>query len=241
MRKRREGSLVQLTFMPRIFPVNCYLYEEEKELTLIDAALGYSAKGILRTAKDIGKPISRIVLTHAHGDHVGALDAIKEVLPEALVYISKRDARLMKGDVSLDPGELDLPIQGMVPKKLRTKPDVLLQDGDRIGTLTSVSTPGHTPGSMSFLTQDGAVIAGDAFQTRGGIAVTGNLRPKFPFPAWATWSKEMALESAIKLLALDPKLLAVGHGNWIKEPKAAIQRAIKTASQQQVKDVEQHA
>ena len=51
--------------------------EEEAGLTLIDAALPYSAKGILQAEK-IGKPITKIVLTHAHDDHIGALDALKK-------------------------------------------------------------------------------------------------------------------------------------------------------------------
>ncbi|MES9793628.1 MBL fold metallo-hydrolase, partial [Priestia megaterium] len=38
--------LYQLTFLPRFFPVNCYLVEEKDSLTLIDAALPYSASGI---------------------------------------------------------------------------------------------------------------------------------------------------------------------------------------------------
>jgi len=69
-------------FLPRAFPVNCYLVEEEDGLTLVDAALSRSAKGILREAGAIGKPIVRIVLTHAHSDHTGALDDLKQALPD---------------------------------------------------------------------------------------------------------------------------------------------------------------
>lgn len=64
--------------MANVFPVNCYLVEEEEGLTLIDAALPYSSKGILMVAESIGKPITKIVLTHAHEDHLGALDSIKK-------------------------------------------------------------------------------------------------------------------------------------------------------------------
>ncbi|MCT6816648.1 MAG: MBL fold metallo-hydrolase, partial [Lysinibacillus fusiformis] len=41
------NAVYQLSFMPRIFPVNCYFVEEQHELTLIDAALPYSAKSIM--------------------------------------------------------------------------------------------------------------------------------------------------------------------------------------------------
>lgn len=73
MRIVRKHTIFQLTFLPRLFPVNCYLVDEPDGLTLIDAALPYSAKGILKAAETIGKPITRILLTHAHQDHVGPL------------------------------------------------------------------------------------------------------------------------------------------------------------------------
>jgi glyoxylase-like metal-dependent hydrolase (beta-lactamase superfamily II) len=216
--------------MPRVFPVNCYLVEEDDGLTLIDAALPYSLKGILRAADRIGKPIARIVLTHAHSDHVGALDALKRNLPQVPVCISARDARLLAGDRSLDPGEPDTPVRGGVPKRIDTRADILLRDGDRIGSLLALAAPGHTPGSMAFLdTRNGALIAGDAFQTRGGIAVSGQVRPLFPFPAWATWNKRAALESARKLRDVNPTLLAVGHGEPLKRPGTMMDRAIAEA------------
>lgn len=231
MKITRHGHLVQVSFMPRLFPVNCYLIEEGESCTLIDAALPYSADGILRAAAaTTGKPLTRIVLTHAHDDHVGALDALKAKHPEIQVYISARDARLLEGDISLDPEEAQTPIRGGVPKKIKTRADVLLKDGDRVGSLQVISSPGHTPGSISLLdTRTGALVAGDAFQTRGGIAVSGMLRPLFPFPALATWSAETALASAQKLAALKPALLAAGHGRMIGHPADAMRRAIEQA------------
>lgn len=232
MRLTQESTLYQLSFLPRSFPVNCYLVEEDDGLTLIDTALPYSAKAILETAHNIGKPIVRIVLTHAHDDHVGALDELKEKLPDVPVYISSRDARLMAGDRSLDEDEPDTPIRGGVPKKLKTRADILLEDGDRIGSLMAIATPGHTPGSMSFIDKrNNFVIAGDAFQTRGGVAVSGQLTPWFPFPAMATWNKKVALKSAVRLRKYQPVLLAVGHGRMLKYPEDAIERAIKEAEE----------
>lgn len=230
MRFIRKNTVYQLTFLPRFFPVNCYLIEEDEELTLIDAALPYSAKGILKAAEDIGKPITRILLTHAHEDHVGALDALKQNLPNVSVYVSERDNRLMSGDRSLDPNEPNTPIRGGVLKKLQTRADVLLKEGDRIGSLIAIATPGHTPGSMSFLdTRNDACIVGDAFQTIGGIAVSGYFQPLFPFPAMATWNKEVALKSAYKIREYRPSLLGAGHGNMLEQPGTAIDRAIANA------------
>ena len=232
MRLIKNGYLYQVTFMANFFPVNCYLVEEEEGLTLIDAALGFCAKGILQAAEKIGKPITKIILTHAHEDHVGALDAIKERLPDVPVYISTRDHRLMNGDRSLDAHEDNTLIKGGVPKKLKTRANVLLKEGDLIGSLTAIETPGHTPGSLSFLDlRTKAVIAGDAFQTRGGVAVAGDVKPLFPFPAFGTWSKRTALASAKKLVSYEPKLLAVGHGEMIENPVPIMERAIQHLEQ----------
>ncbi|WP_019910854.1 MBL fold metallo-hydrolase [Paenibacillus sp. HW567] len=230
MRVTQEGHLLQLTWMPRFFPVNCYLVEEADGLTLVDAAMPFSVKGIMDTAARLNKPITRIVLTHAHGDHVGALDELKKRIPEAKLYISERDAALLRGDRSLRADEPQTPIKGSVPTKIASKPDVLLHEGDSIGSLTAISTPGHTPGSMSFLDErTGALIVGDAFQTFRRTAVSGTVVPGFPFPAMATWNKAQALSSAIKVLELSPKLLAVGHGNLLKAPGEQIKQAIHTA------------
>lgn len=227
MRLIKKGYLYQVTFMANVFPVNCYLVEEEDGLTLIDAALSYFSKGILKAADSIGKPITKIVLTHAHEDHVGALDSIMDQLPDVHVYISVRDNRLMNGDRSLDKEEDQTPIKGGVPKKLKTRATILLKDGDQIGSLTGIESPGHTPGSMSFFDiRTKALIAGDAFQTRGGIAVAGDVKPLFPFPAFGTWSKMTALKSAKKLADLEPSLLAVGHGEMIENPTSKMKQAI---------------
>jgi glyoxylase-like metal-dependent hydrolase (beta-lactamase superfamily II) len=228
MKVTKEKTVYQLTFLPWFFPVNCYLIEEEDDLTLIDTALPFSVKGILKTAALIGKPITRIFLTHAHEDHVGALDGLKTALPNAKIYISKRDARLLAGDKSLDPEEPNTPIRGGVPQNLKTShPDVLLEDGDQIKSLLTVNSPGHTPGSAAFLvTRNNCLIAGDAYQTQGGIAVAGKIQPLFPFPAMGTWNKKIALESARKLVQLQPTLLATGHGQMIVHPEEAMKRAI---------------
>ncbi|GFN31765.1 MBL fold metallo-hydrolase [Paenibacillus xylaniclasticus] len=228
------GKVHQLSFMPSLFPVNCYLVEEDNELTLIDCALPYSAKGIMNTAAAIGKPITHIALTHAHGDHIGALDELKRQLPEAKVSISARDARLLRGDRSLDQHEHQQPIRGGVPKPgaIQTVPDLLLSEGDRVGSFEVIVSPGHTPGSISFWEPNSRIlIAGDAFSLRGGTAVSGKVVPLFPFPAMATWSKEQAVMSAERLLQLEPAVLAVGHGSMLHHPQQSMSRAIAQARQ----------
>ncbi|WP_369681898.1 MBL fold metallo-hydrolase [Alicyclobacillus macrosporangiidus] len=229
MRVTSFGNCVQLTFYPGVFPVNCYLVREDDGLTLIDTGLPSSAKAILAAAQRLDMPIQRIALTHAHGDHVGALDTLREALPDAEVMISARDARLLRGDTSIDPAEPQVGVRGSV-KPCKTHPTRLLTAGDRIGSLEVISCPGHTPGHVAFLdARDRTLIAGDAFQTKGGVAVAGTVRPLFPFPALATWHRPTALNSAKHLRQLHPSHLAVGHGNILVDPLDAMDAAIQMA------------
>lgn len=230
MEIKKVDTIVQLSFMPKVFPVNCYFVEEGNGLTLIDAALPYSAKSIIHVAKKMGKQITRIIITHAHSDHIGALDKLKELLPDCQVCISSRDALLLDGNTTLLPHEKNTPIRGGIPKNSKTKPDVLLEEGNRVGSLEVIATPGHTPGSITlFDTRNRSLIVGDAFVTRGGLAVSGMMNPFFPFPALATWDKCTALESAKKLIDYKPSLLAVGHGKMLKQPEKLLEQAIAEA------------
>jgi glyoxylase-like metal-dependent hydrolase (beta-lactamase superfamily II) len=230
MRSRTYGRyLTQLTRFPHAFPMNCYLVREDDGLTLIDTTMLGRADDILRAAAVLGAPIVRIALTHAHSDHVGHLDALHAALPEAAVLVPAREARFLAGDRTLDPAEQHDSLKGSW-KTCTTRPTRSLAPGDRVGSLEVVASPGHTPGHQSFFDpREGTLIAGDAFQTQAGIAVSGVMRPLFPFPAMATWDRSAAVESAIRLQALNPARLAVGHGPVIEEPRQAVDHAIKEA------------
>src|SRR5919206_2583626 len=115
---RHTDHLVRLC---RLGAVNAYLVVEDDGLTLVDTMLPKSQSDILDAARDLGRPIVRIALTHAHGDHVGSLDALAAALPEAEVSISARDARLLARDKSLDPGEPQAKLRGSYPGA-KTKP-----------------------------------------------------------------------------------------------------------------------
>lgn len=67
--------------------VNAYQVREDDGLTLIDTMLRGSAGKIIAGAEVSGAPIVRILLTHAHADHIGSLDALRQRLPEAEVII----------------------------------------------------------------------------------------------------------------------------------------------------------
>jgi glyoxylase-like metal-dependent hydrolase (beta-lactamase superfamily II) len=230
-------NLIQLTRLPRLFPVNCYLVREDDGFTLIDTGLPGSAAAILAAAQAHGAPIRRIVLTHAHMDHVASLDALHAALPNAEMLISARDARFLAGERSLDAGETQGKLRGSY-QTCQTRPTRTLAPGDRVGSLEAIAAPGHTPGHMAFFdTRNRALIAGDAFQTRGGVAVSGTLKPLFPFPAIGTWHAPTALASARALRALEPALLAIGHGVVLAEPLPAIDLAIAEAAHHLKEDV----
>jgi len=226
---RLGTNLIQLTKWPVAFPMNCYLVLEEDGLTLVDSTMSSPADDVAAVVKQLGKELRRVALTHAHGDHVGGVAGVRQRFPGVEVSISERDAPILAGDKTLLSTEPQGEVKGFFAK-VDWKPDRILEPGDRVGSLEVIASPGHTPGHIAFLDmRDRALIAVDAFQTRGGIAVSGILRPLFPFPAMATWSKQTALASAVALRALDPTLLAVGHGDAIRKPTAVMDRAIETA------------
>jgi glyoxylase-like metal-dependent hydrolase (beta-lactamase superfamily II) len=223
---RHTPNLIRLS---RLGAVNAYLVVEDDGLTLVDTMLPRSHSAILDAARELGWPIVRIALTHAHGDHVGSLDALAEALPQAEVSISARDARFLGGDRTLNPGEPESKLRGSYPTT-KTRPGLELQPGDRVGSLEVVAAPGHTPGQVAFLdTRDRTLIAGDAYSTLGGVATSARVNPRFPLPGLATWDRPTALRTARELRALDPPRLAVGHGNVVESPAAAMDAAIARA------------
>src|SRR5204862_2266060 len=73
MKTRHElPDLVRLT---RLGFVNAYLVHEDDGLTLVDTMMSGSANGLIDAARTLDRPVVRIVLTHAHVDHAGSLDA----------------------------------------------------------------------------------------------------------------------------------------------------------------------
>lgn len=224
-------SKSNFTRIRRFGIVNVFLVEEDDGLTVIDTALPGTQRKIVQGAGILGQPIRRILLTHAHDDHVGSLDALHEAVPDAEVLITARDARILGGDRSLDDDEPQDKLRGGL-KGAKTKPTRTIADGDMVGSLRVIATPGHTPGHISLIDErDGTLYAGDVYSTLGGMATTATVNPLFPLPAKATWHRETELESAAKLIELDPERLAPGHGRVIELPvpdmRAMVERARK--------------
>jgi glyoxylase-like metal-dependent hydrolase (beta-lactamase superfamily II) len=214
-------NLIQLT---KFGLMNAYLVREDDGFTLVDTTMS-AADDLIAAATAAGGEIKRIVLTHGHSDHVGSVDGLAAKLgPGVPVMISDIDARILAGE-SVDFGPTGTKRGGW--PKLTTALDTSLTPGGRVESLEVVAAPGHTPGQWAFLdTRDQSLIVGDAFSSIGGVAVPSRFKAAFPLPYLATCDRPTALSTAKSLRALNPSVLAVGHGRATENPGSAMDQAI---------------
>ena len=231
---KTTSATENLTQVTRLGAVNAYLVrEDDGSLTVVDTGVPGTHHALLITAKSLGGKIKRVLLTHAHSDHTGSVQALLHALPKIEILIASRELRLLRGDFSLDPGESESNVPVIFFKPMPDLPVTTFEWGETIGALEAVSTPGHTPGHTAFLDKrDGTLLAGDAFQVKGGVAVSGVLRPSFPIPALANWDKSTSLASARKLRNLAPKRMALRpRRNPRKPPRRNGQRDQRSSLQ----------
>jgi len=135
---------------------NCYILSKNGYALIIDP--GDEAEKIIEriTALDV-YPVS-ILLTHAHFDHIGALDAVRRKY-DIPVYIHE-----LEEDALLDP---ELNLSSITDKPFTTNPadKIIYSDGPySIGPFNFdiKHTPGHSVGSVSFIfNDDKVVVSGD--------------------------------------------------------------------------------
>lgn len=169
---------------PTFMGVNSYLVSDSEtgEAALIDCGRGY--KKITEYAAEHGLKIGKILLTHGHFDHIMEVGKWKG---SAAVYIHENDHEMM-----LRGGAPDGFFLGS--HTVSASADVLLKGGEKIkvGDLSFevIHTPGHSPGSVSYLT-DGAIFTGDTL-FKGSFG-------RYDFPLG---SKSELSESLKKLFAL---------------------------------------
>lgn len=139
-----------------------------------------------------------ICITHGDVDHIGSALAMRDGLGGKI-------AASLAEQPYLEQRERYPGLKGYIPKGKPIHPELVLEEGDRVGDFRVVATPGHTPGHISlFRAADGVLIAGDACQTRGG-----RLRPG---PALLATDPARARSTFDRLMALNPRLILPGHG-----------------------------
>lgn len=134
---------------------NAYIvHNENKDAIIVDP--GENGDLLLETVKDKELKVEAIMLTHAHGDHIGALNEVRDEL-EVPVYLPKAEL-----EVYHTPSMNQTLIMGVEPPT--KEPDYLIEDGEilefKTGKFKAILTPGHTPGSMCFLI-DEILFSGD--------------------------------------------------------------------------------
>lgn len=187
-----------ITFADYSFGSNTYLVvnEEEKKAVLVDA--GVSASQVLKYLEENGLELTAVLLTHGHPDHLLGLNEIVQATG-APAYMHPADAEMVK---SIPPlflsmlglNNLDLP-EEFLP----------LEDGQELELggmkFKVLHTPGHSEGSVCFLT-DGILFDGDLI-FRGSIGRTD-------FPGGSIQTLLRSVKEKVFTLPSDTRILP-GH------------------------------
>lgn len=212
----------------RILFVNVFAVSGERGWTLIDAGLNGSATRINKWAqRHFGDTApAAIVLTHAHFDHIGAIDELLKQWNVA-VYAHHEELPYVRGQRAYPPPDPSVG-GGLMARMASLYPRQPIDLGARVRELPSdgsipslpgwrwIHTPGHTAGHVSLFRQaDRTLIIGDAFCTtkQESFFAVATQRPELHGPpSYFTTDWNAAHSSVLTLAALEPAFLAPGHG-----------------------------
>jgi len=161
---------------------NCYLLWDKFQTIIIDP--GAEPEKIFSL---IASPVKKIICTHAHPDHVGAVWAIKHEFPQAKFLIHQGDLPVLKKTVKNPP-----------------KPDEFIKEGKFSVfnfKFSVIHTPGHSPGGICLLGKN-CLFTGDT------LFAQGIGRTDYPL------GDEQEIIQSLKKLTKLPKNLTIypGHG-----------------------------
>jgi len=237
--------------------VNVYLVAEEP-LTLIDTgpktkeALEALKEGLRRERVRVSD-VKRIVLTHAHEDHCGLARQLRDEAKDAQVLVHGWETGHRAGRLEYEEHRSFLERAGVPAEEVsemrrmyegvRAFADALedhehaeLVDEEEIrferGALRVIHTPGHTPGSCSFLREaDRTIIAGDCVLKR--ITPNPVLSPDPVDPARRFRSLAEYLVSLARLRSLHPTFVYGGHGDAVHDYEELFNRYLRAIADRQ--------
>ena len=237
--------------------VNVYLVREDP-LTLIDVGpkTPEAEFALRRGLGDLGiqmSDIRRIVLTHSHEDHCGLAKKVRDEAKNADVYVHRWETGHLFGRLARDEHR-DLLLRSGVPIEVFEEMQGLyesislltdsLAEGDFIdlvddmeldfasGSLRVLHTPGHTPGSCSFVREaDRTLICGDCVLKR----ITPN---PIVSPDPVDRSRRFAslaeyLVSLARLRSFSPTLAYGGHGEPVTDFEEIFHRYVRSIDERQ--------
>lgn len=237
--------------------VNVYLVREDP-LTLIDVGpkTDEAARTLREKLAQYGVKFSdvrRIVLTHAHEDHCGLAKRVRDESKDAEIFIHEWETGHLFGRLAQDEHR-DLMLRSGVPanvfEELRslyqevslltdslTESDLTpLRDEMELefdsGALQVLHTPGHTPGSCSFVrTADRTIVCGDCVLKR--ITPNPILSPDPMDPAKRFRSLGEYLVSLARIRSYSPTLLYGGHGEPVTDFDEIFHRYVRAIDERQ--------
>ena len=143
---------------------NCYIISKDYKALIIDPGGDAHIVEHYLTEHHL-KPLA-ILLTHAHFDHIGAVHELRTSL-HLDVYLHQNEANWLE-QPNLNRSTVFFGSRGEIKT---SRPEHILQEGTlKIGPFTFdvVHTPGHSPGSVSFIFRDeGFVVSGDVLFHHG--------------------------------------------------------------------------
>ena len=129
------------------YAANCFIIGDEESRVGIVIDPGGEAERIFKKTESMALKIETIILTHGHGDHIGAIETLKK-LTGAVVLCHHEEAEML-----LEPS-LNL-TQNMNGPAVSVKVDKTIGDGDVVSfgkyKIKILHTPGHTTGGICLL------------------------------------------------------------------------------------------
>ncbi|UTH01459.1 MBL fold metallo-hydrolase [Macrococcoides canis] len=140
---------------------NCYILENEQEILIVDP--GSEPERLIDAIGKTDEKVIGVLLTHAHFDHIGAVDAICSHYQCAL-YMSQIEKYFLTDP--LKNGSEKFRQYGIEPVIVNQQPKYLDNGVQQIGTFSFEvrHTPGHSPGSLSFIFKNFAIVGDTLFK-----------------------------------------------------------------------------